>query len=73
MYVTSRLEVARKAARSYDSDSSSPLKKREKKEEVDTDYMVRFYHFFPGKEVDANEMDLLQWIRRDEMHLTALH
>ena len=61
-YVMSRMKVAHKAARrdkDVDSDNSSPPKKRGKTEELDTDYMERFYCFFLGKEVKANKTGLL--------------
>ena len=67
-YITARLEVARKAARSYDFDNSAPSKKRGKAEEIDSNYVERLYHFFLGKEVNANKTDRLQWTQKDEMH-----
>ena len=62
------MDVAPKAAQSYDSDNSAPLNKRGKPKEVDTNYMERFYHFFLGKEVNTNKTGLLQWIKKNEMH-----
>ena len=62
-YVTSRMNVVCRAAsrndNNEDSDDSWPPKKRGKTEDVDTDYMERFYRFFLGKEVNANNTGLL--------------
>ena len=59
MYITERLEVARKVARSYDSDNSAPPKKHGKTKEINTNYTEGLYHFFLGEEVNANKTGLV--------------
>ena len=53
---------------SIDSDDSTPPRKRGKKEDDDTDFMGRYYCFFLGSEVNANNRGPLQWIQWDNIH-----
>ena len=68
-YVTLRRNVEHRVVCQNDNyeddnyDDSALQKKRGKKEDVDTDYMERFYRFFLGSEVNANANGRLQWIQ----------
>ena len=73
--VTPIRTVTRKAARqnhndnnSVDSDDPAPPRKYDKKEDIDTDFMGRYYCFFLGLEVNKNDRGPLQWIQWDNMH-----
>ena len=75
MYVTPTRTVTRKAARRNNddndsdySDDSMPPRKRGKKEDVDANFMGRYYRCFLRSEVNANERGPLQRIQRDNMH-----
>ena len=74
-YITPTSTVTRKAARqnnnnnnSVDSDDSKPPRKRGNKEDIDTDYMGRYYRFFLGSKVNKNDRGSLQWIQWDNVH-----
>ena len=74
-YVTPAKTVTRKAARqhhndniSVDSDDSTSFRKCGKKEDINTDYMGRYYQFLLGSEVNENDRGPLQLIQGDHMH-----
>ena len=74
-YITPAKTVTHKAARqhhnddgSVDFDDSTPPRKRGKKEDINTDYIGRYYQFLLGSEVNKNDRGPLQRIQQDHMH-----
>jgi len=53
---------------SIDSDAFMHPRKRGKQEDINTDYMSRYYKFILGSEVNKNDRGPLQWMQRDHMH-----
>ena len=51
-----------------DDDCTHHRKRRKQKEGLSTAYFGRFYTFFLGAEVNANDSNQLQWVQRDVMH-----
>ena len=76
-YVTPAKTVTRKVKFSQhhddnitiDSDNSKHPRKCGKQEDINTDYLSRYYKFILGSEVNVNDRSDLQWMQRDHMHL----
>ena len=51
-----------------DDDCTHPRKRRKPKEGLCIAYFGRFFTFFLGAEINANDGNLLQWLPRDVMH-----
>ena len=53
---------------SINSDDSTHTRKGGKPEDMSTTYMTRFYTFFFGIQVNANDQGELLWMKRETMH-----
>ena len=75
-YVTSAKKASRKVKygqlqddkMSIDSDDSKHTRKRGKPEDMSTTYTTRFYTFFFGIQVSANDQGEVLWMKRETMH-----